>query len=307
MMIAQAIVDGVLGGAIVALGAIGVTFSLAILRFANFAHGELLATGAYAALFVVLVLIGGAGAPSWLVSLGPFSFGAGLLLALAFALAVTVAVALALDALVYRRLRARGAEALTLVFASFGLALVVRHLLLLAFGHDPYQYSTEIQLAVTLPLAVRVMPDQVLVFVLTAAVLAALGWFLQRTRAGLAMRAMAENPALASVAGIDLAATTRLTWTVSALLAALAGVGYGVTVQLRPEMGINLLLPMFTAAIVGGVGRVGGAVAGALAISVAENLAALVIPHAFKPMVAFVVLLAVLAWRPQGLFAPKAA
>lgn len=307
MMIAQALADGMLGGAIVALGAIGVTFSLAILRFANFSHGELLATGAYAALFVVLLLIGGAGAPSWLATLGPFSFGAGLLLALVFAIAATIVVALLLERLVYRPLRARGAEPLTLVFASFGLALVVRHLLLLAFGHDPYQYTTEIQIALKLPFAVRVMPDQVLVFVLSGLVLIVLGWFLRRTRHGLAMRAMAEDPSLAAVSGIDLRVTIRLTWMVSAALAALAGVFYGVTVQVRPEMGINLLLPLFTAAIVGGVGRVGGAVLGALSISVAENLIVLVIPHAYKPMIAFVLLLVVLALRPQGLFAPRAA
>ena len=305
-MILQAIVDGLLSGAIVALGAIGVSFSLAILRFANFSHGDLLGIGAYAALFVLLLLAaGGAGAPA-AVPLGPFSFGWGLPLALLFALAATVLVALLLDRLVYRRLRARGADPLTLVFASFGLALVVRNLLLLGFGHDPYNYSTEIQMALRLPGNVLVLPDQTLVFALTLAVLALLWFFLQRTRHGIAMRAVAENPQLAGVAGIDTAATVRLTWIVSALLAALAGVFYGVTVQVRPEMGINLLLPLFTAAILGGVGRVGGAVAGALLISLAENLVTLVIPNSYKPMVPFALLLLVLYFRPAGLFANAA-
>jgi branched-chain amino acid transport system permease protein len=283
-VIAQALVDGILGGAIIALGAIGVTFGLAILRFANFSHGELLAVGAYGALVL---------------------FSLGLPVALLGAVAAAVLVSLALERLVYRRLRGRGADPLTLVFSSFGLALVLRHLLVLAFGPDPYHYTSEIQMAVRLPAGVVVMPDQVLVFAVVIAALAALWWFLQRTRHGMAMRAVAENPVLASIAGVDLGRTVRLTWAVSAALAALAGVFYGVTVQVRPEMGINLLLALFTAAILGGVGSVVGAVAGAFLISIAENLATLAFPTTYRPIVPFVLLLVALYFRPAGLFAPR--
>jgi branched-chain amino acid transport system permease protein len=304
-MIWQALVDGMLSGAIVALGAIGVTFSLAILRFANFSHGDLLAVGAYAALFLLAIAVGDEGSGEGLSApIGPFSFGWALPLALAFGIVVVVAVALLLDRLVYRRLRRRGADPLTLVFASFGLALVLRNLILLFFGPDPHQYSREIQMAVRLPGGVLVMPDQVMVFAITLQVLAVLWAFLRFTRHGIAMRSVAENPVLSGIAGVDITATIRLTWAVSAVLAALAGVFYGVTVQVRPEMGINLLLPLFTAAILGGVGSVGGAVAGALLISLCENLAALVIPGTYKPMVPFVLLLLVLFFRPAGLFAP---
>ena len=302
-MILQALLDGLLSGAIVALGAIGVSFSLAILRFANFSHGDLLAIGGYAALFVLLLL---AASQSAVIPLEPFSFGWRLPVALLFALIATVCVALLLDRLVYRHLRARSADPLTLVFASFGLALVLRDLLVLLFGHDPYNYSSDIQMALRLPGGVLVMPDQVLVFALTLLVLALLWFFLQRTRYGIAMRSVAENPPLASLAGIDIGATVRLTWIVSALLAALAGVFYGVTVQVRPEMGSNLLLPLFTAAILGGVGRVGGAVLGALLISLSENLVTLVISNMYKPMIPFVLLLLVLYVRPAGLFASPA-
>lgn len=305
-MIAQAIVDGLLSGAIIALGAIGVTFSLSILRFANFSHGDLLGVGAYAALFLLAMVAGpGLAGGALATPLGPFSFGWGLPLALAFAMLVAVLISLLLDALVYRRLRRRGADPLTLVFASFGLALVLRNLVLLLFGPDPHNYSTEIQMAVRLPGPVLVMPDQMLVFAITLVVLAALWFFLQRTRYGMAMRSVAENPVLASIAGIDIAAAVRMTWIVSAMLAALAGVFYGVTVQLRPEMGLNLLLPLFTAAILGGVGSVSGAVLGALLISLVENLVAIVIPSTYKPLVPFVLLLLVLYVRPSGLFAPK--
>ncbi len=301
-MIAQAIVDGILSGAIAALGAIGVTFSLAILRFANFSHGDLLGVGAYGALGALMLgaLAGLAkvlGAP-----LGPFSFGWLLVLGLAGGIAVAVVIALLLERWVYRPLRQRAADPLTLVFASFGLALLLRSLILLLFGPDPHQYSNEIQMALRLPGPVLVMPDQILVFVVTLVVLAGLWLYLQRSRHGIAMRCVAENPTLAQVAGIDTAATIRMTWIVSASLAALAGVLYGVTVQVRPEMGISLLLPLFTAAILGGVGSVPGAVIAAFLISLAENILSLWMPGAYKPLVPFVLLLLVLYVRPQGLF-----
>ena len=301
-MIAQAVVDGILSGAIVALGAIGVTFSLSILRFANFSHGDLLGVGAYGALAVVALAAAGSAAKALGVPIGPFSFGWLLPIGLLAGVAVAVVVALLLDRLVYRPLRLRAADPLTLVFASFGLALLLRSGVLLVFGPDPHQYSNEIQMALRLPGRVLVMPDQILVLGVTLVVLALLWAFLQRSRHGVAMRCVAENPTLAKVAGIDTAATVRLTWVVSAALAALAGVLYGLTVQVRPEMGINLLLPLFTAAILGGVGSVPGAVLGAFLISLAESLLALVMPGEYKPLVPFVLLLLVLYVRPQGLF-----
>ncbi len=303
-MIVQALLDGVLAGAIVALGAIGVSFSLSILRFANFSHGDLLALGAYCALAVVLAGTGLAANHALAQPIGPFSFGAWLLIGLAGALLLTVLVALVLDRWVYLRLRSRAADPLTLVFASFGLALLLRSVILVGFGPDPHQYSREIQMAVRLPGDLLVLPDQILVFGLTLAVLTLLWLFLQRSRGGLALRCMAESPALAAVAGIDPSAAVRLTWILSAALAALAGVLYGLTVQVRPEMGINLLLPLFTAAILGGIGSLPGAVAGALIISVSESLLALVLPGTYKPLVPFVLLIIVLYLRPQGLFRP---
>jgi branched-chain amino acid transport system permease protein len=301
-VIAQALVDGVLSGAIVALGAIGVTFSLSILRFANFSHGDLLSVGAYGALGMLLLSAGSGAAAALGAPLGPFSFGWSMLFAMGGAVVLTVAVALLLERLVYRPLRQRVADPLTLVFASFGLALLLRSVVLLFFGPDAHQYSVELQMAVRLPGPVLVMPDQLLVFGITLGVLLMLWFFLQRTRYGMAMRCVAENPSLAGVTGIDTASILRLTWIVSAALAALAGVLYGITVQVRPEMGLNLLLPLFTAAILGGVGSVPGAVAGALMISLAENLLSIVMPGSYKPLVPFVLLLLVLYVRPQGLF-----
>ncbi len=295
-MIAQLVVDGVLTGAVIALGAIGVTLGLAILRFANFGYAEFMTVGGYATLTAVMAY-GGTGAP-----LGPFSFGGFMIAALALGLVVTAAVAIAGDVAVFRPLRRRGAGSLVLIFASFGLALIVRSVVLLIYGTQPEYYSREIQIALLLPGDVRVMPDQILVLGITAVALAVLWWLLRRTRVGLAMRAVAENPALAQASAIDPESAVRWTWLVTGALGALAGTLYGLTVQLRPEIGANLLLPLFTAAVLGGVGSVPGAVVGGLLVGVAENLSVLVLPTSYKAIVPFVIMLACFLVRPKGLF-----
>ncbi|MBM3569891.1 MAG: branched-chain amino acid ABC transporter permease [Alphaproteobacteria bacterium] len=294
-MIAQLVVDGLLTGAVIALGAIGVTLGLAILRFANFGYAEFATVGGYGALAAVLAY-GGTGAP-----LGPFTFGGFMAVALAAGLAAAGLMALIGDWAVFRPLRRRGAGPLVLIFASFGLALVARNLVLLAFGPQPEYYSREIQIAVLLG-GVRVMPDQVLVLAVAGLALAALVWLLRRTRIGLAMRAVAENPALAQACAIDPEAAIRATWLVTGALGALAGTLYGLTVQLRPEMGANLLLPLFTAAVLGGVGSVPGAVIGGLLVGVAENLSVLVLPTSYKAIIPFLIMLACFLLRPKGLF-----
>ncbi|WP_342361740.1 branched-chain amino acid ABC transporter permease [Terrarubrum flagellatum] len=294
-MIGQAIADGFLTGAIIALGAIGVSLSLQILRFANFSHAELLTWGAYLAL--TFVAFAGAG-----VSIGPLSFGWPLLAAVAAAGMGTAVVALAVDLLVFAQLRARGAHPLTLVFAGFGAALILRNLVLLIWGPEAHYYTSELQIAIEVMPDVRMLPDQIFVLALAFAVVLALHLFLRYNRLGMAMRAMAESPALARVCGVEIGKVIRWTWIISGALAAAAGVFSGLTVQLRPEMGFNLLLSLFTAAILGGGGSLVGAVIGGLAVGLAENLSVLVIPAGYKAAVPFLLLLLVLFFRPQGLF-----
>ena len=298
-MIPQAIADGILTGAIIALGAIGVTFTLEIMRFANFAHGELLTWGAYMAL--VVVAFTGPGAPT-----GPLSFGWQLLAAALVAAAVTGLAAWAIDALVFRRLRRRGALPLTMVFAAFGAALVMRHLIVLVWGHESRYYTRELQIAVELLPGVRVLPDQLFILGLALAAMLALHVFLTRSRTGMAMRAMAESPVLAQVCGVEVDGVVRLTWIISGALAALAGVFTGLTPQIHPEIGFNLLLSLFAAAILGGTGSLAGAVAGGFLVGLAENLALLVISPGYKGAMPFLLLLAILVMRPQGIFADRA-
>lgn len=294
-MIGQAIADGLLTGGILALGAIGYSLSAQILKFANFAHAELLTMGAYLALAVVSLV--GAGD-----TIGPFSFGLPLILATILAGIGTGLVAIAVDTLVFSRLRARRAASLTLVFASFGAALVLRNLILLLWGPDAHYYGQELQIAVEILPDVRLMPDHVFVLALTVLLVVALHLFLRTSRVGVAMRAMADSPPLSQACGIDTASVIRWTWLLAGMLAACAGVFTGLTVQIRPELGFNMLLAVLTAAVLGGSGSLFGAVVGGLIVGLAESLSVLVIPASFKPAVPFVLLLLVLYVRPQGLF-----
>ena len=298
-MIGQAIADGILTGAIIALGAIGVSFTLQIMRFANFAHSELLTWGAYLAL--VFVAFAGPGTPT-----GPFSFGWQLIAAAVFAALMTGLVAWAVDHLVFRSLRRRGAHPLTMVFAAFGAALVMRNVVVLIWGHGSHYYTRELQMSVELLPGVRMLPDQIFILALALAVVVCLHAFLTYSRTGMAMRAMAESPPLAQVCGVEVDAVVRWTWILSGALAALAGVFAGLTPQLHPEIGFNLLLALFAAAILGGTGSLAGAVIGGLLVGLAENLSLLFISAGYKTAMPFLVLLLVLLVRPQGLFGERA-
>jgi branched-chain amino acid transport system permease protein len=242
--------------------------------------------------------------------LAPFSFGWPLLAALALSAVATAALALLLDALLFSRLRRMGST-ITLIIASFGAALVLRNLLQFIYGAVPEYYTREIQVAIRLvPRDVlgglRVTADQLFVLGLTAFAVVVLHLFLTRTTLGKAMRATSANPQLARVAGIDVDRVIRATWIIGAVLAAVAGVFSGLTVQLRPQLGFDLLLPLFSAAILGGIGSVYGAVAGGLVVGLAESLSVPLIGAEYRAATAFVVLIAILLVRPTGLFGETA-
>ena len=301
-MLLQHIADGLLSGAIVALGAIGISFTMKILRFANFSHSELLTWGAYFALIFTGFAQAFSGIPQG--TLGPLSFGWPLLLAMLCSAVATSLLALVLHALVFDRL-SRTAGHMTMVFASFGIALLLRHTVVLFWGSNPIYYSRELQFATILPGGVRVMPDQVFLLAVTILVVFFLHLFLTRSRTGIAMRGVAENPELAGVSGVNVDRIVRWVWIIGASGAAVAGVLYGLTVQLRPELGFGLILPLFAAAILGGAGSLYGAVIGGLLVGLSENLSVMIIPTTYKPAVPFLLILLVLYFRPQGLFGDR--
>jgi branched-chain amino acid transport system permease protein len=297
----QFLADGLLIGGLIGLGAIGVTLTYSILRFANFAHGEFISWGAYAA----LAIAGGIGAIAGNdIPLGPFSFGWRVLLAGVLAMILTGLLAIVLDALLFKRLRRHG-TAITLVIASFGAAMALRSLLEFLFSAQPTYFNRAIQFAIPLGFGIRVTPDQLAMLVLTALLVTLMHLVMTRTGIGRAMRAVSENPALAQVAGINVSAVVRATWMIGGALACAAGVMAGITVQVRPYMGFDLLLPLFSAAILGGIGSVPGAVIGGLIVGVAQSGAVHVAGAEFRAAVAFVILIAVLLVRPTGLFGAK--
>ena len=304
-MILQVIADGLIVGSVISLGAIGLTITFSILRFSNFGHGELLAWGAYIALSAVAWFAAISGAAPF----APFSFGWPLVAALGVSMVGASLIALGLDWLLFKRLRLQGS--ITVVIASFGAALAARNLLFFFYGGIPQYYGSELQIAVPLvPRSVggglRVTPDQMFVLGLTVVTVTALHLFLSRSTLGRAMRATSANPQLARVSGIDPERVMRATWVIGAMLAALAGVFAGLTVQIRPTMGLDLLLPLFAAAILGGIGSVWGAVIGGLIVGLAESFAVMSIGAEYRSAAAFAVLIAILLVRPTGLFAQKA-
>jgi branched-chain amino acid transport system permease protein len=290
----QLIADGLVVGSVIALGAVGLTLTYSILRFANFGHGEFMTWGAYLATSALAMLLAATGG-GVMQPLGPFSFGWELIAAMLLAAALTAMLALAVDWLLFGRLRRGNAS----------------NLVQFLYGTLPEYYTREIQIAIRLvPRDVlgglRITPDQMLVIGLTVVLMVALQGLLTRTTLGRAMRATSLNPALARVAGVDVEGVIRATWVIGAALAAVAGVLAGVVGQVRPGLGFELLLPLFAAAILGGIGSVRGAVAGGYIVGLAESLSVPLVGAEYRAATAFAVLILILLLRPKGLFGERA-
>jgi branched-chain amino acid transport system permease protein len=294
----QFIVDGLLTGSMIGLGAIGVTLTYSILRFSNFAHGDFMAWGTYAALAVVSAIgaMFGKVAP-----IGPLSFGWPLIVAVIIAMGLTGLMALVLDLILFARLRAKG-QAIIVVMASFGASMALRSLLEFLFTSRPTYFSRAIQIAMPVGLGIRITADQIVLLLVTAALVLAVHLMMTRTQIGRSMQAVSQNAALARVVGIDVAKVVRVTWLIGGALACVAGVMIGILVQIRPLMGFDMLLPIFAAAILGGIGSVPGAVLGGLIIGLAEAGAVQLVGAEWRAAIAFIILMSVLFVRPIGLF-----
>ncbi|WP_372611102.1 branched-chain amino acid ABC transporter permease [Halomonas sp.] len=291
---------GVMLGGVLALGSIGLTLVYGVLQFPNFSHGALITLGAYIAYAVIGLLPPGS-------ELGPFSFGWEFLLALFIAMPLVGVVALAVDRLIYRRLRNQRAGLVLFAMASLGMAFFLRSCVYMIWGPDfHFYYQGRSNPAMELPLGVRVQADQLFIVALAMALVVAVYLLLTKTRMGKAMRATADNPELAQVRGINTEHVIALTWILSGALAAAAGVMYGLTSQLRPEMGFWLLLPIFAGTIMGGIGNPFGALVGAMIIGIVTQVTAAFISPAYGPAVAFILMVVTLVIRPQGLFGGSA-
>jgi branched-chain amino acid transport system permease protein len=286
---------GIMLGGIIALGSIGLTLVYGVLKFPNFSHGALVTIGAYGTLMVMAYLPQG-------TPLRPFSFGWEFLVAVVVAMPLVGLLALLIDRLLYRRLRLRGAHLVLFAMASLAMEFFLRSWIYLIWGPDfRFFYVGRPNPALDLPLGIRLRADQLFILVLAFVLVAVIYFLLERTKMGKAMRATADNPELAQVRGINTERVIAWTWILGGGLAAAGGAMYGLSSQLRPEMGFFLLLPMFAAVIMGGIGNPYGALLGALIIGVSTQLSAAFINPAYGPAVAFVLLVVTLLIRPQGL------
>ncbi|MEO3388588.1 branched-chain amino acid ABC transporter permease [Mesorhizobium sp. CAU 1741] len=300
----QVLIDGLISGSMIGLGAIGLTLVYSILRFPNFAHGELITWGAYFAMSVAALLgglVAGATAP-----LGPFSFGWGLIVAAVVAMGLTAVLALALDTVLFKLFRQRQSVMIIVVMASFGASMALRSLLEFIYTARPGYFTRELQIAMPLGGGMRATPDQLLALAMTGVLVVAVHLLLTRTPTGRAMRAVSENPGLAGLFGVDVDKVIRTVWILGAALACAAGIIAGLLVQIRPYMGFDLLLPLFAAAILGGIGSVPGAILGGLIVGLGEALAVQFVGAQWRAGVAFFILIAILLVRPTGIFGRQA-
>ncbi len=295
------VVNGLFLSSIIALGAIGLTLIFGILKFANVAHGDYMMMGAYVTFFVVEVMLEPLGLSG--AGLGPFTFGYPLLIALPIGAAIVAGGAILLDIGIYRRLRNRGVNVVTLSMASLGVAIALRGLAQIIWTTDAQAFPRESRQVFRLPMDVRLPPDSIFIGIAAVALVVSIYAILTYTKMGKAMRATADNPDLARVTGINTQWVIRWTWAIGAGLAAIAGVLLSVSqAQMIPIMGWKFLIPLFAAVILGGIGNPYGALVGALVIGVTMEVSTQWMNPSYKPAVAFAIMIAMLLARPRGLF-----
>ena len=313
-------IPGLAYGAQLALGALGVTLVYGILRFSNFAHGDLMAFGTMITILVTWWLTGMG------VTLGPLPTA---LLALPIGILGAIAMALLIDRSVFRFYRQQKSAGIVFVMASVGVMFVLNGIVRVIIGPNEQRFADGERFLVTVRgfkewsglaegLAIRI--PVAITLIVAVVVVAALFWFLQYSKTGKAMRAYSDNEDLALLSGINPDRVVMVTWIIAASLATIAGVLYGLDKSFRPFTYFQLLLPIFAAAIVGGIGQPLGAIAGGFVVAFSE----VTLTYAYKKVleylgfapdglvqllsteykfaISFVILVLVLLIRPTGIF-----
>ena len=320
------VIPGLAYGSQLALGALGVTMVYSVLRFSNFAHGELMSFGA-----MICVLL------TWWMKSAGISFGVfpTALLALPIAIIATIGLALATDKLVFSYYRRKRSETVTYLIVSVGVMFFTGGLIRFIIGPDDRVFTDGERFLLKartfkevtgLSEGLAIKTSQGVTIVLAFIVVALLFWFLNRTKTGKSMRAYSDNEDLALLSGINPERVVMITWMITGVLAALAGTLYGLDKSYKPFTYLSLLLPIFASAIVGGVGSPIGAIAGGYVIAFSELLVTFaykkvisyltferLVPEGlvqllstdYKIAVSFVILLIVLLIKPTGLFSGK--
>lgn len=280
--------DGLNFGLLLGLASIGLSLVFGTTALPNFAHGEMVTFGAIMALMLV-----GFGVPFWIAIPGAVVLGG--------------ASGWAMDAGLWKPLRSRNIGLVQLMIVSIGLSLSVRYIYQFFIGGDtaqlPYSSGTgEIQLFRTVSLGIV----DLLSMGISLIVIIIFAWWLTRTKIGKATRAVSDNPALASASGIDVDKVIRVVWIAASALAALAGVMWAYfRPGIRWDMGTQILLFIFAAGVLGGLGTAFGALVGAMIVGVLIETSALFIPSDLKYVGALVVMIVILLFRPQGILGRK--
>jgi neutral amino acid transport system permease protein len=282
----QLIVNGIALGSIIALGAVGLTLTVGILRLSNFAHGDLMTVGAYVA---------------WTLNQTQIPGLNNIWVSMLVGIVATIGIALLAEAVLWKRMRRVRATATTLVIISIGLALFLRNGILLVWGSQSKRYNLPISEAIDF-FGLKLEFYKLVVLGLAILAIAGLHFLLQNTKIGKAMRAVADDVDLARVTGIDVERVVLWTWIVAAGLTGLAGQMLGLVTVNRPDMGWFLILPMFAAITLGGIGNPYGAIAGAFIIGIAQEVAVPLVGSQYKLAIALILMVLTLLFRPQGLF-----
>ncbi len=298
----QVLIDSAIRSAELSFLAVGLTMVYSVLRFANFAHVEFATVGAYLALGLSTTV----GLPLWLAA--------------ALAILIAGGLGVGIDRVIFSRLRT--ASPIMLMIASFALGIAMREAVRAIWGPSPFFYNLGI-----LPpwrfLGAFVTPTQVAVIAAAVVAMLAFHFLLSRTTLGIAMRATADNATLSQASGIATDRVIRSVWFIGAGFAALGGVLVGLNTQIKPDMGFGLIIEVFSAAIVGGIGSPYGAILGAILVGFAENVGLAIdwspvlnaigfdvgpftyIPTGYKAAVAFSLLILTLLIRPRGLLGAR--
>lgn len=278
----QTTINGLASGSIYALGAIGLSLVYAILKLVNFAHGDFMTLGGYAAYVVNVAL------------------GMPLVVAAVAAIATVAALGIVTEVTIWRPMRTRGAGVMQMLLLSIGFAFVLRNLILFFATGDSRTLGIDNTASYDIGIG-RISLLQILVISVAAVALLAVAFMLTHTHIGKSMRALSDSFDLAEVSGIDTRRVVAFTWILGGGLAGLAGVLAAVFTTLTPNMGWLLLLGIFAAIVLGGIGNPFGALVGGLALGLVQEWSILFIAPTYKEAIGFIVLILALLFRPNGL------
>jgi branched-chain amino acid transport system permease protein len=281
-LLVEVLKNALIAGGIYALVSVGYNLVYGILRFINFAHGEIVALGAFLAVF-----FGSLGLP---------------LYASAFlSVALTSVAGIALER-VYRPLRS--APRLSLLVAAISLSIVIQSLLLLYFGADvrsiPKEFAKPVEIA-----GAAITQVQLTIIGASIAMVILIELFLTKTRLGKEIRAAADNPTLARTIGIDSDRVIMITFALASALAAVAGILSAMDHSFNYLMGVSIGIKAFTASVIGGIGSIPGSFIGGYFLGIAENFGVLFIPSGYKDAIGFILLIVFLLLRPGGIMNSK--